>query len=79
MTADEPYFYHIERNEGDYFGGDYEVTTYFHKMEGFDKGDTSGVKKTLGVIGLQMRQSDYSKLLPSPVLEEPYPLSFIIV
>ena len=26
-----------------------------------------------------MRQSDYNSLLPSPVMEEPYPLSFIIV
>ena len=26
-----------------------------------------------------MRQSDFNKLLPSPVLEEPYPLSFIVV
>ena len=32
-----------------------------------------------GVIGLQLRQSDYDSLLPSTVLEEPYELSFIAV
>ena len=32
-----------------------------------------------GIIGLQLSQSDYDKLLPSTVLEEPYPLSFIAV
>ena len=73
------YYYHIERNHDDYFGGDNQVTTYFHKMVGFEKGDTTGIAKTLGVVGFQMRQSDFNKLLPSPVLEEPYPLSFIVV
>ena len=32
-----------------------------------------------GVIGLQLRQSDYDSLLPSTVLEEPYELSFLAV
>ena len=32
-----------------------------------------------GVIGIQLRHSDYDNLLPSPVLEEPYALSFITV
>ena len=53
--------------------------TYFHKMKGIEKGDTSGTVRTLGVVGFQMRQSDFNKLLPSPVLEEPYPLSYIVV
>ena len=35
------YLYHIERNHDDYFGGENQVTTYFHKMKGFKKGDNS--------------------------------------
>ena len=31
------------------------------------------------MIGIQLRHSDYNNLLPSPVLEEPYELSFISV
>ena len=42
-----------------------------------DEEDEPGVFK--GVIGLQLKQSDYEELLPSTVLEEPYELSFIAV
>ena len=30
-----------------------------------------------GALGLQLKQSDYFKLIPSAVLEEPYTLSYI--
>ena len=35
--------------------------------------------KTIGVIGYQFKQSDYDSLIPSPIREAPYSLSFLAV
>ena len=35
------------------------------------------VGQTIGLIGLQVDITNYEKLIPEPVIEEPYSLSFI--
>ena len=63
--------HYIERNGGSYFSSEESDVPWNEKYLTF------WTKHEVGVIGIQLRHSDYENLLPSPVLEEPYPLSFI--
>ena len=68
--------YFIERNATDYFNAsDDKFTTFYAPL----KISESGVDQTIGVVGFQLNQKDYEYLLPTPVLEQPYAISFITV
>ena len=78
LTAtEEAADYWIERNGEDYFGeSEDKFTTFYAPLK---ERDTAGVDQTVGVVGFQLNQKNYEYLLPAPILEPPYSISFISV
>ena len=69
--------YWIERNGEDYFGeSEDKFTTFYAPLK---ERDSAGVDQTVGVVGFQLNQKNYEYLLPAPILEPPYSISFISV
>ena len=72
-----PNNFYIERNAPDFFPPEDDSTprnefvTYYTAINPNNKNE--------GIIGIQLNQADYDKLLPTTVLETPYELSFISV
>ena len=76
-TKQKPADYWIERNGEDYFGeSEDKFTTFYAPLK---ERDSAGVDQTVGVVGFQLNQKNYEYLLPAPILEPPYPISFIAV
>ena len=68
--------YFIERHATDYFNeSEDKFTTYYAPLII----NESGSNQTIGVVGFQLNQINYEYLLPSPILEPPYSISFITV
>lgn len=69
--------YWIERNGEDYFReSEDKFTTFYAPLK---ERDSAGDDQTVGVVGFQLNQKNYEYLLPAPILEPPYSISFITV
>ena len=70
----------IQRNENDYFSDSTTPTPDEERLVSYFTPIGNATETTpWGVIGIQIKQKNYEKIIPTSVLEEPYQISFIAV